>query len=166
VNEEAREVRWLAAEEKKRKKDEAKKQAGKKMVAHDSLEKRCRAQAREGLPLEASLSSEEEDDDDNDEGMEIHVGFSPEVGPRSAPASVGPSGGAAPCAQGPTASLYGARALAEPAPVPASAEEAEVVEGEVVVAPASAPVRSPQWSPTGGTWRRGPSRPHAIVLGP
>jgi hypothetical protein len=43
VDEEAREVRWLAAEEKKRKKDKAKKRADKKMVACDSLEKRHRA---------------------------------------------------------------------------------------------------------------------------
>jgi hypothetical protein len=45
-------VRRLVAEAKK-KKDEEKKRA------HDSLEKRCTAQAREGLPLEASPSSEE-----------------------------------------------------------------------------------------------------------
>jgi hypothetical protein len=57
----------------------------------------CRA--REGLPLEASPSTEEEeDDDDDDEGMEVRVVFSPEVGPRSVPASVGPSGGVAPSA--------------------------------------------------------------------
>jgi hypothetical protein len=48
----ARVVRRLVAEAKK-KKDEEKKRA------HDSLEKRCTAQAREGLPLEASPSSEE-----------------------------------------------------------------------------------------------------------
>jgi organic radical activating enzyme len=94
----AREVCWLAAEEKKRKKDEekkrkkdeekkrkkdeAKKRACKRMVARDSLKKRSRAQAREGLPLEASPSTEEEeDDDDDDEGMEVRAGFSPKVGP-------------------------------------------------------------------------------------
>jgi hypothetical protein len=125
----AREVRQLAAEEKKRKKDEAKKQAHKRMVARDSLEKSRRAQAREGLPLEASPSTEEEDDDD--EGMEVHVSFNPEVEPSSTLALVGPSGGVVPFAQGPAASMSGARALAEPAPVSALVEEADVVEGEV-----------------------------------
>jgi hypothetical protein len=86
----AREVCRLAAEEKKRKKDEEKKRARKKMLAYDSLEKHRRAQAREGLPLEASLSTEEEDDDD-DEGVEVRMGFSPEVRPRSILASAGPT---------------------------------------------------------------------------
>jgi hypothetical protein len=44
----AREVRRLAAEEKKRNKDEAKKWACKKMLAHNSLEKRRRAQGEGG----------------------------------------------------------------------------------------------------------------------
>jgi hypothetical protein len=79
----------LAAKEEK-KKDEEKKRAHKKMLACDSLEKRRRAQAREGLPLEASPNIEEEDDND-DEGMEVRMGFSPEVGPGSTPASAGPS---------------------------------------------------------------------------
>jgi hypothetical protein len=38
------------------------------MLAHDRLENRRRAQAREGLPPEASLSTEDYDDDDK--GME------------------------------------------------------------------------------------------------
>jgi hypothetical protein len=161
------EVRRLAAEEKKRKKDEVKKRAHKRMVARDLLEKHRRAQAREGLPLEASLSTEEEeDDDDKNEGMEVRVGFSPEVGPRSAPASVGPSSGAAPSVQGPVASLSGVWASAEPAPIPASVEEAEVVEGEVaplpvevVVAPTGAPAESPQRPPAGGNMEEGPVTP-------
>jgi hypothetical protein len=75
----AKEVRRLTAEEKK--KDEEKKQAHKKMLARDALEKCRRAQAREGLPLEASLSTEGDDDDDDDrEGMEVRMGFSSEVG--------------------------------------------------------------------------------------
>jgi hypothetical protein len=49
------------------------------MLAHDALEKRHRAQAREGLPLEASPSMEEDDDDDDDEGMEVCLGFSLEA---------------------------------------------------------------------------------------
>jgi hypothetical protein len=62
-------VRRPVAKEKKKKKDEEKKRARKKMMARDSLEKRCRALAREGLPFEASPSTEEEEDDDDDEGM-------------------------------------------------------------------------------------------------
>jgi hypothetical protein len=101
----AREVRRLAVEEKKRKMDEEKKGARKKILANDSLEKRHRAQAREGLPLEASPSTEDEEDDDDDEGAEVCMGFSPEVGPESTPASAGPSSGVAPFAQGPIASV-------------------------------------------------------------
>lgn len=48
-----------------------KKRARKKMLDHDSLEKRCRPQATDGLPLEASPNTEEEDDDNDDEGMEV-----------------------------------------------------------------------------------------------
>jgi hypothetical protein len=89
-------VRPLAAEEQKRKKDEAKRRAHKKMVAQDLLEKHRRAQAREGVSLESSPSTEEEeDDDDEDDGMEVRVGFSPEAGFRSVPALAGPFGGAA-----------------------------------------------------------------------
>jgi hypothetical protein len=126
----------------------------------DLLEKRRKAQVREGLPLESSPSTEaeEDDDDDNDVGMEVRAGFSPKVMFRSVPASVGPSSILAPSAQGPTVSLSGARASAEPAPVPALTEEAEVVVGEAaalpveaVVIPAGAPTRTPQWPPTGGT---------------
>jgi hypothetical protein len=84
----AREVCRLAAEAKK--KDGEKKRACKKMLAHNSLEKRCRAQARKGLPLEASPSTEEEDDNNNDEGMEVRMGFSSEAGPRSAMALAAP----------------------------------------------------------------------------
>jgi DNA-directed RNA polymerase delta subunit len=73
-----REALRLVAQEKK-KKDEEKKRAHKKMLAHDALEKRHRAQAREGLPLEASPSMEEDDDDDDDEGMEVCLGFSLEA---------------------------------------------------------------------------------------
>jgi hypothetical protein len=93
----AREARRLVAKEKK-KKDEEKKRARKKMLARDSLEKRCRALAREGLPLEASPSTEEEEDDDDDEGMEVRMGLSPKVGSGSTLASAGPSGGTVPAA--------------------------------------------------------------------
>jgi hypothetical protein len=128
------------------------------MVAHDLLEKRHRAQAREGLLLEDSPSTkEEEEDDDDDEGMEVRVGFIPEVRPRLVLASMGPSSSAVPSTQGPVASLSGARASAEPTLVPASVEEAEVVEGEVaplleeaVVAPAGAQVGSPKRPLAGG----------------
>jgi hypothetical protein len=93
----ARKVHRLAAEEKKRK-DEEKKRARKKMLARDSLEKRHRARARDGLPLEASPSTEEEDDDIFDEGMVVRMGFSPMVRPRSTLALAGPYGGASPSA--------------------------------------------------------------------
>jgi hypothetical protein len=59
---------------------------------------RRRAQAREGLPLEASPITKEEEDDDEEEGMKVHMGFSPDVRPRSAPASEGSSGGTVPSA--------------------------------------------------------------------
>jgi hypothetical protein len=94
----ANEVHWLAAKEQKQKKDEAKRRARKKMVAHDVMETCCRVQAREGLPLESSPKTEVEEDDDNDddEGMEVHEGFSPQARFSSVPASTDPSDGAAP----------------------------------------------------------------------
>jgi hypothetical protein len=100
----------------------------KSLLAHDALEKRRRAQAREGLPLEGSPSKEDDDDDDDDEGMEVRLGFSPEVGLWSEPASVGPSDGADVPAKGSTASLSEARTLAEPNPVPASIDDAGAME--------------------------------------
>jgi hypothetical protein len=57
----------LAAKEQKRKKNETKRHARKKMVAHDALEKHHSVQAREGLPLESSPSNEEEEEDDDDD---------------------------------------------------------------------------------------------------
>lgn len=66
------------------------------MLARDALEKRRRAQTREGLPLEASPSMEDDDDDDDDEGMEVRMGFSPEVGLWFVLASASPSSGVAP----------------------------------------------------------------------
>jgi hypothetical protein len=105
----------LAAEAKKNK-DEEKKRAHKKMLACDLLEKHHRAQAMEGLSLEASPSTEEEEDNDDDEGTKVRMGFCPKVGPGSTPASVGPSGDAVPSVQVPAASISRARASAEPAP--------------------------------------------------
>jgi hypothetical protein len=68
---------------------------------------------------------EEDDDDDDDvEGMEVCMGFNPEVGLWSAPASASPSGDTVQPAQGPAVSLFGTRASSVPAPVPASVEEA------------------------------------------
>jgi hypothetical protein len=111
-------VRWLATEEQKRKKDNAKRRARKKMVVHDLLEKRHRAQAREGLSLESSPGTEEEKDkdDDDDEGMVVRACFSLEVGFMFTLASTGPSGGAAPSAQGVAASLSRVWASTEPSP--------------------------------------------------
>jgi hypothetical protein len=120
------------------------------MLACYALEKRRRAQVREGLPLEASPSTEEDDDDDDDgEGMEVCMGFSLEVGLWFALASVGSSGGMAPLVQGPAASMSRAWASAEPVPIPASAEEARPwrrrspLPSEAVVAPASVHVGTP-----------------------
>lgn len=121
-----REARRLVAEEKK-KKDKEKKRACKKMLACDALEKRSRSQAMEGLPLESSASTEEDDDNDG-EGLEVHMGFSPEAGLWSAPALASPSSGAALPAQGPGASLPKPRASAEAAPVPSYMEETGVME--------------------------------------
>jgi hypothetical protein len=143
------------------------------MVAHDVLEKRRRAQAREGFPLESSPSTKEEEDEDDDEGMEARVGFSPETRLSSAPASAGPFGGTTLPSQGPVASLSGARASIEPAPIPAEAEEAEVVEEEVaplpaeaIIVPMGAPVGSPQRLPAGGNTGEGPvTPPHVVVPG-
>jgi hypothetical protein len=143
----AREVRQLVAEEQKRKKDEAKRQTRKNMVARDSLEKRHRAQAREGLSLESSPSTEEEEEneDDDDKEMEVRAGLSLKVKSRSVPASAGPSGGVASSAQGPAASLSGARESTKPSLVPASAEEAEIMEGKLLPFP---------WKPSSSLWVR------------
>lgn len=67
----------LATDEQKRK-DTEKKQSYEKRASHDALEKRHRAQETEGVPLEPSPSTYD-DDDDNDKGMEVWLGFSPEV---------------------------------------------------------------------------------------
>ena len=146
-------MRRLEAEAKK--KYEEKKRACKKMLARNSLEKGCRARAREGLPLEASPSTKEEGGDDDDEGMEVRMGFSPKAKPGSVPASVDPSGDAIASAHGPVVSLPRARASVEPAPVPASVEEEGDMEGEVAplpeeagVAPASAHTGTPQRPPS------------------
>lgn len=49
-----------------------------KRAAHDALEKRHRAQERVGVPLVSSPSTQDNNDGD-DEGMEVRLGFSPEV---------------------------------------------------------------------------------------
>jgi hypothetical protein len=131
------EARRLVTVEKKKKKDEEKKRARKKILVRDALEKRRRAQVREALWLDASPNTEEDDDDDG-ERMEVCMGFSPEVGLWSAPASTGPSGGVARPTRGPAASLSGARLSVEPPPVPASVEEAGTVEEEVIPLPQEA----------------------------
>lgn len=122
----------LAAEEKKKYTD--KKQARQKREACDALEKCCRAQTREGLPLEPSPSMWEEDDDNDDEGMVVRLGFSPEARLWSESSSAGPSGGTDAPAQGVTTSLSEARVSAESGPVPAVAEQVVVVE-EITAGP-------------------------------
>lgn len=94
-------------------------------AGRDALEKRRRAQAREGLPLEGSPSKE---NDDDDEGMVVHLGFSPEARILSKPTSAGPFDGADVPAQGPTASLFEAQTSAKPNPIPAVVDEAGAME--------------------------------------
>lgn len=108
--------------------EEEEEQARKKMLARDALEKRRRAHAREGLPLEGSLSKEDDDDDDDDEGMEVRLGFSAEAGLWSESASAGPFDGVDVPAQGPTSSLSEARTSAEPNLVTAVVDEAGAME--------------------------------------
>jgi hypothetical protein len=77
-------VRRLAAEKEKEKKDAEKARARERMRARDALEKRCRRQARDGLPLESSPETpdndDDDDDDDNDEvdDMAARLGLSPD----------------------------------------------------------------------------------------
>jgi hypothetical protein len=155
-----REARRLVAEEKK--KDADKKQARKKMLARDALEKHRRAQVREGLPLEASPSTEDDDDDNDDEGMEVRLGFNPEARLWSAPASVGTSGGTNIPALGLAAFLSELRASTELAPVPTAMEEVGAVEEWLASLPMGAIVEPvwvqddiPAWTPSAGTRRRG-----------
>lgn len=83
------------------------------------MEKCRRAQEREGVPLEPSPSTEDDDDGD-DEGMEVRLGFSPEVRLWSKPTSVGPSSGAdVPMPRfGVSVPLLEAQVSAEPGPAP------------------------------------------------
>jgi hypothetical protein len=127
----------LAAVEKKKKKDADKKWSRHKMVARDALVKCRRAQAREGLPLEASPSMK--NDDDDDEGMEVQLGFNPKVELWSGPTSAGPSGGIDDVSvQGPTASVFVPWVSAEVAPVPAVVEEARTKGEQTVALPQAA----------------------------
>jgi hypothetical protein len=100
-----------------------------KSVVRDTIEKRHRAQEREGLPLDASPSTNDDNDDDN-EGMEVRLGFSPEVRLWSEPSSMGPSIGADMLELGLEASVLWpeTRASAEPGPIPVAEEEEAVVE--------------------------------------
>jgi hypothetical protein len=165
----------LVAEEQKRKKDEVKRRAHKKMAACYALERHHRTRAREGLPLESSPSSEEEedDDDDDDEGMEVCANFGPKarLGPVSSPTS--PSGGATLPVKGPLVALSEARASTEPTPVPAEVEEVATVEErvaslpvEAIVVPVGAPSESPQRPSIGGNTEEGHvTPPHVAVSG-
>jgi hypothetical protein len=162
-------VRRLPTEEQKWKKYEAKRWAYKKMVARHALEKRRRAQARKGLPLESAPSNEDDDDDDDDdEGMEVHTDFSPEARLGSAPASMGPIGGTTLPSQGLAVSLSEAWVSIEPAPVPAEAKEAEEASPLLVevIVPTGASLGSPQRPLVGGNTEEGPvTPPHVVVPG-
>jgi hypothetical protein len=78
-----RTARRLAAEKDKEKKDEEKARARERMRAREALEKRCRRQARDGLPLEPSSDmpddDDDDDDDDEDDDMAARLGLSPDL---------------------------------------------------------------------------------------
>lgn len=99
------------------------------------------------MPLEPSPRTQ--DDDDNNEGMEVRLGFSAEVGLWSKSASVGPFGGTDVPKPGTTTSLFEAWASVEPNPVPTNVEEAAME--EKVVAPLQVPATGPR-----GLRSRGP----------
>lgn len=67
-------ARRLAVEEQKNK-DTEKKRAREKRATFDALEKHRLAHEREGVPLEASPSTE----DDEEEGMKVWMGFNLET---------------------------------------------------------------------------------------
>jgi hypothetical protein len=73
-----RAARRLAAEKEKEKKDAEKARACERMRAREALEKRCRRQARDGLPLEPSPEVPDDDDDDDDDDMVARLGLSPD----------------------------------------------------------------------------------------
>jgi hypothetical protein len=99
-----RAVRRLAAEKEKEKKDAKKARARKRMLAREALEKRCRRQARDGLPRESSPETpddddEDDDDDDEDDDMAARLGLNPD--PRPGQGSPGqPTSGLAPSVPG------------------------------------------------------------------
>jgi hypothetical protein len=62
-----RAARWVASEEKKKKKDAKKARARERTRARDALEKLHRRQERDGLPREPSPETPDDDDDDDDE---------------------------------------------------------------------------------------------------
>jgi hypothetical protein len=68
----AREVRRISAAQKKRNQDTAKKCQIRKALEREALNKHCRQQRLDGLPVEESRSEtgskEDEDSDDNDAG--------------------------------------------------------------------------------------------------
>jgi hypothetical protein len=72
------------------------------MLAREALEKRCRRQARDGLPREPSPETpddDDDDDDDEDDNMAAQLGLSPD--PRPGQGSPGqPPSGLAPSAPG------------------------------------------------------------------
>jgi hypothetical protein len=97
-----RAARRLAAEKEKEKKDAKKVRAHERMLAREALEKRCRRQARDGLPREPSPETpddDNDDDDDEDDDMMTRLGLSPD--PRLGQGSPSqPPSGLAPSAPG------------------------------------------------------------------
>jgi hypothetical protein len=89
-------ARWVAAEERKKKKDAEKARAREWRRARDALEKLRRRQEREGLPREPSSETPDDDDDDEDDDeeddMAARLGLSPGLGFGQGPSSQPPSG--------------------------------------------------------------------------
>jgi hypothetical protein len=72
-------VRHISAAQKKGKKDAAKKRQIRKALEREALNKHCRQQRLDGLPIEESPSEmtseedEDEDSDDNDDGSRYNA---------------------------------------------------------------------------------------------
>jgi hypothetical protein len=89
------ELRRVAAEKKKEKKDTKKARARERMRARDALERLRRRQERDGLPRELSPETPDDDDDeddDEDDDMAARLGLSPDLRLGQGSSSQPPSG--------------------------------------------------------------------------
>jgi hypothetical protein len=121
------ELRRVAAEKKKEKKDTKKARARERMRARDALERLRRRQERDGLPRELSPETPDDDDDeddDEDDDMAARLGLSPDLRLGQGSSSQPPSGLAP--------SVSGAEGVLDPL-----AEVVEVTPGSQAEPPAS-----------------------------